>query len=91
MRPWTVRLSASAVRGLDRLPPRIVPAVVEFLYGALADNPERAGKPLRGTLDGLYGARRGDYRILHEIDSSSRVVLVHRIAGRADAYRSMSW
>jgi mRNA-degrading endonuclease RelE of RelBE toxin-antitoxin system len=64
--------------------------VIEFLYGALADNPERAGKPLRGALDGLYGARRGDHRVLYEMDSSSHVVLVHRIACRADAYRSMS-
>lgn len=31
---------------LDQLPPRVVPTIIEFLYGALAENPHRVGKGL---------------------------------------------
>lgn len=69
----------------------MVPAVVEFLYSTLAENPEHVGKPLRGDLAGPCSARRGDYRVLYEVRPSSRAVVVHRIAHRADAYRSAAW
>jgi len=84
---WTVRLSSAAIKDLDRLPPRVAPAVVEFLFGPLADNPHRVGKPLRGELSGLCSARRGDYRVLYETDGSADAVIVHRIRHRANAYR----
>ena len=53
----------------------------------LAENPQRLGKPLVGQLAGLRVARRGDYRIIYEIDSGERLVIVHRIQHRRDIYR----
>ena len=38
---------AGASRDMDRLPLAIASAVVEFIYGPLAQNPRRVGKPLR--------------------------------------------
>ncbi|WP_368886500.1 type II toxin-antitoxin system RelE/ParE family toxin [Escherichia coli] len=35
----------------------------------------------------MRSARRGDYRVLVEIDDEARTVLVVRIAHRADAHR----
>ncbi|HZU79670.1 MAG TPA: type II toxin-antitoxin system RelE/ParE family toxin [Acidimicrobiales bacterium] len=87
MSPWNVQLSSPAVRNLDRLPPRVVPAVVEFLYGPLADDPKRVGKLLRGALEGIYSARRGDYRVLYELIDDRQLVLVVRIAHRTAANR----
>ena len=84
---WTVQVAPSAVRSLDRLPPRVAGAVVEFVTRTLPENPERMSKPLRYELEGLRSARRGDYRVVFELDHSSRVMLVIRIAHRADAYR----
>lgn len=84
---WDVRLTPSAVRDLDRLSVRVVPAIIEFLYGPVADNPHRLGKPLRGEFEGSYGARRGTYRVVFDIDKAERVVRVHRISARATAYR----
>ena len=91
MSEWSVQLTSAAIRGLDRLPRRVVPAVIEFLYGPLAENPERVGKPLRANFVGLFSARRGDYRILYEIRHPAKTVIVYRIAHRAVAYRSVSW
>ena len=73
------------MRGLERIPPRFAAAIVEFLFGALAANPYLAGKPLRHELEGLHGARRGDYRVIYRIHDSH--VLVIRIDHRASAYR----
>lgn len=85
--PYEVLVSASAQRDLIRVPARIVPAVVEFLYGDFAAAPRRVGKPLSRDLEGLWSARRGPYRILYEVDEDVRRLNVLRIAYRADAYR----
>lgn len=85
---WTVGLSSAGLRSLDRLPARVVPAVVEFVFGPLAEDPHRVGKPLRGDLAGLHGARRGGYRVLYEINEDRQAVTVVRVASRADSYRS---
>lgn len=82
-----VGLSSSAVRTLDLLPTRVIPAIVEFLYGPLAENPHRVGKALRDDFTGLHSAHRGSYRVLYEINQSNHSVTVTRIASRADVYR----
>jgi mRNA-degrading endonuclease RelE of RelBE toxin-antitoxin system len=69
------------------LPQAVATAVVEFLTGALIDNPQRVGKPLRGDLAGIYSARRGTYRVLYRINDSRLEVVVLRIEHRRDAYR----
>ncbi|MGB8382121.1 MAG: type II toxin-antitoxin system RelE/ParE family toxin [Dermatophilaceae bacterium] len=82
---YRVLLAPGAVRQLDRIPPRFASAIVEFLFGALADNTRRVGKPLRNEFEGLHGARRGDYRVIYRIHDHH--VLVIRIDHRASAYR----
>lgn len=84
---WRVQFSPGALRGLERLPPRIAAAVVEFATVTLPSNPERMSKPLRDDLEGLRSARRGDYRILFSLDDADRVLLVVRIAHRSSVYR----
>ena len=66
---------------------KIAAAIVEFITTTLPTNPERMSKPLRYELEGLRSARRGDYRVLFELDHDAGVLLVVRIAHRADAYR----
>ena len=77
---WT----ATSKRALTRLPEKVATAVVEFIYGPLADNPQRVGKPLRFELEGLHSARRGDFRIIYRM--ADRVTIL-AIEHRADAYR----
>jgi mRNA-degrading endonuclease RelE of RelBE toxin-antitoxin system len=78
-------VAASADRQIAKLPRRIAEAVVAFMTGPLLDNPRRVGKPLLPPLDGLWSARRGDYRILYEIDADT--VNVVRVGHRGDIYR----
>jgi mRNA interferase RelE/StbE len=81
-------LTPPAVRAIPHnLPQAVATAVVEFLTGALIDNPQRVGKPLRGDLAGIYSARRGTYRVLYRINDSRLEVVVLRIEHGRDAYR----
>src|SRR5665811_1621563 len=41
-----VVITPTARRDLSKTSPRIIPAIVEFLYGDLAAQPRRVGKPL---------------------------------------------
>jgi mRNA-degrading endonuclease RelE of RelBE toxin-antitoxin system len=84
---YRVELAGTAKRDLQAVPPRIVPAIIEFVYGDLARMPRRVGKPLQRELEGLWGARRGPYRIIYEILDAQLVVLVIHVDHRADVYR----
>ena len=84
---YQVELAGVARRDLSGVPPRIVPAIIEFVYGDLARQPRRVGKPLQRELEGLWGARRGPYRIIYEIHDDRLVVLVIHVDHRADIYR----
>ena len=85
--PYDVRFAASARRNLRHIPPRIVPAIVEFAYGDLAREPRRVGKPLERELAGTFSARRGPYRLLYRVDDEAARVYILRIDHRADVYR----
>lgn len=79
---YEVVLTATAVRDLQRIPPRIVSAIVEFTFGDLATSPHRVGKPLQRELQGFFGARRGTYRTLYAIDDDANIE--DDIAGATD-------
>ena len=84
---FAIAWTAAARRALTRLPEKVAVAVVEFLYGSLADSPHRIGKPLKLGLEGLHSARRGDYRVIYRIDDSQHLVTVIAIEHRSDIYR----
>jgi mRNA-degrading endonuclease RelE of RelBE toxin-antitoxin system len=84
---FAIAWTAPGRRALDRLPEKVATAAVEFLYGSLAANPYRVGKPLKLGLDGLHSARRGDYRVIYRIDDQHRRVDVVAIEHRSDIYR----
>ena len=73
---------------LRRIAPRIVPAIIEFVFGDLTRTPRKVGKPLKGELDGSYGVRRGPYRILCSINDAANRVEILRVDHRPDVYRN---
>jgi mRNA-degrading endonuclease RelE of RelBE toxin-antitoxin system len=86
-RGYTLRVTGPAERQLDRLAEGTAAAIVEFMLGALLDNPHRLGGALQRELAGLRSARRGVYRVIYEIDDTEQLVIVYRIEHRATAYR----
>ena len=85
---YEVIFAATARKDLRRIPPRIVPAIIEFVFGDLVRTPRKVGKPLKGDLEGSYGARRGPYRILYNINDASGRVEILSVDHRADVYRN---
>ena len=84
---FAIAWTAPGRRALTRLPEKVATAAVEFLYGSLAANPHRVGKPLKLGLAGLHSARRGDSRVIYRIDDQHRRVDVMAIEHRSDIYR----
>ncbi len=73
---------------MDRLAersPKMVGAIVEFIYGPLAVNPERVGSPLLRELQGLYRAVRGTWRVLYSFDDHE--VRIEHVGHRSTVYR----
>lgn len=85
---YTVVMASPALWNLEHTPPRYAAAILEFIYAVLPENPARLGKPLERELEGLHGARRGDYRVVYEIREDDESVLIVRIDHRAQVYRS---
>lgn len=85
---YEVVLSPGARKALsEQLPEAIAAACFEFICGPLAENPRRVGKPLRNELAGTYSARRGEYRVLYDIDDDRIRVEVISVRHRRDVYR----
>ena len=84
---YEIAFGAAARRAVARLPEKVVTAAVEFIYGSLAANPHRAGKPLLLDMAGLHSARRGEYRVIYRIEDERRRVEIVAIEHRADVYR----
>ena len=85
--PFAISWSASAQRDLTNLPEKVATAVVEFIYGGLADNPHRVGHELTLELVGVHSARRGDFRVFYRIAKDQKVATIINIDHRADVYR----
>ena len=84
---YGIELTPEARRHLNRLPEKIRDVAITLMLGSLSDNPHRAGKPLVGELEGLWSARRGDFRVVYEIDDDANIVIVLRVQHRGDVYR----
>lgn len=84
---WSVQLSPTALRALDRLPRKIARAIVEFVTATLPADPHRLSKPLRVEFEGWRVARRGDYRVMFRVIEDDHVLYIGRVEHRAHVYR----
>jgi mRNA interferase RelE/StbE len=84
---YEIKLAPEGLRHLDRLPDKVRSAAIALMTGPMAEAPRRVGKPLLGDLAGLWSARRGDYRVVYEIDDDTSTVIVHRVQHRGAVYR----
>lgn len=70
---------------LLRLDARVRLRVMVALEERVAAQPTTQGKPLRGTLKGLWSIRVGDHRIIYTVAADE--VWVLKIGHRKEAYR----
>jgi mRNA-degrading endonuclease RelE of RelBE toxin-antitoxin system len=82
-------VNAAARRALTgTLPTAAAFAAWEFVNGPLRERPRLVGAPLRAPFEGMWRARRGEYRVRYRIDEAGHAVYVLDIDHRRDAYRT---
>jgi mRNA interferase RelE/StbE len=82
---YDVRLSKRAYRELNSLGSMIRGRVVSRLE-ELGEDPFPKGVVKLQGREGLYRVRVGDYRILYEVFTSDRLVLVEKLDRRSRVY-----
>jgi mRNA interferase RelE/StbE len=82
--PWSVELERRATKDLRRLDPPTRERIVEAIE-RLADDPGTAElRRLRGRAESRL--RVGDWRVIVELNRSSRTIVVCRVLPRGRAY-----
>lgn len=87
MPAYRVEVQRSAERDLARLSKLLFDRVSARLV-ALAEEPRPPGAEKLTGLQALR-IRVGDYRVIYEVDDSTRVVVVTRIRHRREVYRKL--
>ncbi len=86
---YEITWSRAARRAIQEdLPESVAAACIEFVLGPLAENPHRVSHPLVGPLAGFRSARRGELRIIFEIQEATIRVRIVAIRHRRDAYHN---
>jgi mRNA interferase RelE/StbE len=88
MASYSIRLQPSVEKDIRRIAAATLDRIFTRLE-ALAANPLPPGAAKLSGAEGLYRVRVGDYRIVYELDHSSKQVLVHYVRHRRDVYRKM--
>jgi mRNA interferase RelE/StbE len=87
---WTIEYAESVQKTMRKLDMRERQRIRAFLDERLTQlpDPRSIGKPLTGSLSGLWRYRIGDYRVIARIEDGRLVVLVVGLGHRKDVYRS---
>jgi mRNA interferase RelE/StbE len=88
-RVWQISFLPRARRRLGKIAERDRARILAFLHEriAVAENPRRVGEPLKGSLEGLWRYRVGDFRIVVRIEDDRVLVLVVDVGNRREIYR----
>lgn len=87
--PYRLILAPGARRALaEQLPTAAAFAAWEFITGPLLRRPRIVGAPLRVPFEGLWRARRGEYRVRYRVDEANHIVYVLDVDHRRDACRT---
>jgi mRNA interferase RelE/StbE len=86
--PWSIRLTRTARKALEKLDKRTASRILAFLQDRVvaSGDPRSHGKALTGVLSDRWSYRVGDYRIICDIQDEVITVLVLTIGHRKDVY-----
>jgi mRNA interferase RelE/StbE len=86
MASFEIEWKHSAARELRKLPKDIVARVVAAVE-ALATDPHPVGALKLAGSQHTYRIREGSYRIIYEVDATTVVITIIRVAHRREVYR----
>ena len=84
---YSVRLLKNASKELEKLDRTVSKRIVDKLERLSSNLDSTKLFPLKGGLSGLYKLREGSYRVILEILSSEKTIIVHAIGHRRDIYK----
>ena len=83
---YRVEFKPSVQKDLRALPRPMVTRVLDYIEKLAEEPMPRESLKLTGA-ERLYRVRVGDYRIVYEVDVDDRLVLIHYVRHRREAYR----
>ena len=86
MDSYEIRWKRSAERDLRKIDPQQIPRIIRAVE-SLADNPfPPQYRKLRGS-EQDYRIRVGDYRVIYQVDTRTKIVTIYHLRHRKEAYR----
>ena len=86
MEPFSIQWRSSTKKDIRSLPRQEVAHVVAAV-AELASEPLPHGSQKLAGSERTYRIRVGDYRVIYEVFSDSRIVEIQRVRHRKDVYR----
>ena len=84
---WTIEFDKGVEKDLKKLNRCLQKRIMNYLQQRVVnDDPRKTGKPLRGSLSGLWRYRVGDNRILCHINDINRSICIVAINHRKKVY-----
>ena len=85
---YQLAFTKKSLKDLKDLDPTIRMMIIAWIEKHLSsiENPRLLGKPLKGTYEGLWRYRVGQYRLLTQIQDQKLTILMVTITHRKDAY-----
>jgi mRNA interferase RelE/StbE len=86
MASFSIQWRSSTKKDLRKLPPREVQRIVAEVE-SLGEEPFPHGSEKLAGSQHAYRIRLGDYRVVYQVFTDSRVVTIERVRHRKDVYR----
>ena len=86
---YQIEITPTAFEALEAIADRRTRSPIVRRVDALAEEPEKQGKPLRGWLVGFLSARATGqrYRVVYRVEDDRKRVLVYMVGMRREGYR----
>ncbi len=88
MASFNVDFKPSVRKDFRRLPKSVVERVIKRI-GKLKDEPFPHGVEKLEGADQFYRIRVGDYRIVYEVDTQEKAIIIFYVRHRRDVYRKL--
>ena len=86
---YQIEITPTALEALEAFTDRRTRSAIVRRIDALAEGPEKQGKPLRGRLAGFFSTRAAGqrYRVVYRVDDKGNMVLVYLVGIRKEGSR----
>jgi mRNA interferase RelE/StbE len=88
MDSYNINFKPSVEKDLQPLSQTLVTRVMERIERLKTDPFPRQAIKLSGT-ERLYRIRVGDYRIVYEVDTQAKQIMIHYVRHRREVYRAL--